>query len=139
MEFELDLEPSDESISEIRNGLVEHNSQFLNGVERNKIAYYVTEKGEKTAGVTAEIFGSWLLINFLWVDKTCRGSGVGSELLAKLESYAKSKGCTSAMVDTFSFQAKPFYEKLGYECQMTLEQYPVSHARHYFTKQLTSS
>lgn len=47
MEFELDLEPSDESISEIRNGLVEHNSQFLNGVERNKIAYYVTEKVRK--------------------------------------------------------------------------------------------
>ncbi|CCN33706.1 putative Acyl-CoA N-acyltransferase [Vibrio nigripulchritudo SO65] len=139
MEFELDLEPSDESISEIRNGLVEHNSQFLNGVERNKIAYYVTEKDKKTAGVTAEIFGSWLLINFLWVDKACRGSEVGSELIAKLETYAKSQGCTFAMVDTFSFQAKPFYEKLGYECQMTLEQYPVSHARHYFTKQLTSS
>ncbi len=136
MEFELDLSPSDESINEIRDGLVEHNSQYLNGIERNKIAYYITERGKKVAGVTAEIFGSWLLINFLWVDKELRGSGMGSELMAKLEAYAKSKGCTFSLVDTFSFQAKPFYEKLGYECQMSLEQYPVSHARHYLTKQM---
>lgn len=136
MEFELVLAPSDDSINEIRNGLVEHNSQYLNGIERNKIAYYITESGKKVAGVTADIFGSWLLINFLWVDKELRGSGVGSELMAKLEAYAKSQGCTFSLVDTFSFQAKPFYEKLGYECQMTLEQYPVSHARHYLTKKM---
>ena len=137
MEFELDVAPTEESINEIRNGLVEHNSPFLVGVERNKVAYFATQNGQKVAGITAEIFGNWLLINFLWVDKSIRGTGIGSQLMARLESHAKSQGCHSAMVDTFSFQARPFYEKLGYECQMTLENYPESHARYFLTKQLS--
>ncbi|TKF14584.1 GNAT family N-acetyltransferase, partial [Vibrio genomosp. F6] len=85
MEFELDLEPSEENINEIRNGLVEHNSPFLIGTDRRKVAYYAIVGERKVAGITAEIFGSWLLINFLWVDKTIRGKGTGSELMAKLE------------------------------------------------------
>ena len=136
MEIKLDIAPSEESINEIRNGLVEHNTPFLNGLDRDKVALYAMEQGEKVGGITAEIFGSWLLINFLWVDKSIRGMGVGSKLMQQLEAHAKSKGCHSSMVDTFSFQAKPFYEKLGYVCQMTLENYPVDHSRHFFTKTL---
>ncbi|EAS40756.1 N-acetyltransferase [Photobacterium profundum] len=136
MEFELDLAPTEENINEIRNGLVEHNSPFLTDIDRRKVAYYAIDGESKVAGITAEFFGSWLLINFLWVDKTIRGRGTGSELMAKLESYAMSQGCHSSMVDTFSFQAKPFYDKLGYECQMTLDNYPTSHSRYFFTKQL---
>lgn len=136
MEFELDLAPTEESINEIRNGLVEHNTPFLVGVDRSKVAYYAIEDEIKVAGITADIFGSWLLINFLWVDKTIRSQGIGRELMAKLENYAISQGCHSSMVDTFSFQAKPFYEQLGYECQMTLDNYPTSHSRYFFTKQL---
>ncbi|ELV8719430.1 GNAT family N-acetyltransferase [Vibrio vulnificus] len=136
MEFELDLDPTEENINHIRNGLVEHNSPFLAGIDRRKVAYYAINDKKKVAGITAEIFGSWLLINFLWVDKAIRGQGTGSKLMAKLESYAESQGCHSSMVDTFSFQAKPFYEKLGYKCQMTLDNYPTSYSRYFFTKSL---
>jgi len=136
MDFELDLAPSEESINEIRSGLVEHNTPFLGGIDRRKVAYYVKDGERKVAGITAEVFGEWLLINFLWVDKSIRGGGVGAELIHKLESYAVSQGCHSCMVDTFSFQAKPFYEKLGYQCQMALENYPISHSRYFFTKRI---
>ncbi|GAB3523961.1 GNAT family N-acetyltransferase [Photobacterium alginatilyticum] len=136
MEFELDVAPSDESINEIRNGLVEHNQPFLNGLDREKVAFYAKVNEKKVGGITAEVFGNWLLINFLWVEESIRGKDVGSNLLLQLENHAKSKGCHSSMVDTFSFQAKPFYEKHGYVCHMTLENYPVDHARHFFTKLL---
>ncbi|TKF14185.1 biphenyl 2,3-dioxygenase, partial [Vibrio genomosp. F6] len=33
MKFELDLDPTEENINEIRNGLVEHNSPFLLGTD----------------------------------------------------------------------------------------------------------
>lgn len=136
MEFELDLAPTDESITEICNGLIEHNSPFLNGITRKKVALYAQSEGKKVGGVTADIFGHWLQINYLWVDQSVRSSGVGSQLLQQLESHAKSKGCHSSMVDTFSFQAKPFYEKNGYVCQMTLDNCPVEHSRYFFTKVL---
>ncbi len=61
---------------------------------------------------------------------------IASRLLAEIEDYAISRGCLHAHVDTFSFQAKPFYEKQGYQCQLTLGNYPVTTAMHILTKQL---
>lgn len=136
MNYEIDLDPTDADISEIRQGLVEHNRPFLGAVRHDKVAFYVTEQGKKKAGITAEIIGDWLSIQFLWVDESIRGTGVGSELLSRVESHAKEVGCHSVLLDTFSFQAKAFYEKHGYQCHMTLENYPSNHSKHYFTKRL---
>jgi len=44
-----------------------------------------------------------------------RGRGVGRELMDRAEIRAREGGCHSAWLDTFSFQARGFYEKLGYE------------------------
>ncbi|MCQ8868430.1 hypothetical protein [Vibrio splendidus] len=81
MEYQLDIEPSDEDINEVRGGLIKHNTPFLEGIP-------------------------------------------------------KSQGCTSSLVDTLSFQVKPFYEKRGYECQMVLENYPVDSSLSFLTKSL---
>jgi peptidoglycan hydrolase-like protein with peptidoglycan-binding domain len=43
-----------------------------------------------------------------------RGHGFGRELMKRAELYAVERGCTDAFLDTFSFQARPFYEKLGH-------------------------
>lgn len=45
-------------------------------------------------------------------------------------------GCKYAFVDTFSFQAPAFYEKHGYREVFTLEDYPYTEKRHYYTKAL---
>jgi hypothetical protein len=45
------------------------------------------------------------------------------------------KGCIHGLVDTFSFQALPFYEKQGYILQMSLPDFPkVGSQRHYLVK-----
>ncbi|EKA1352318.1 N-acetyltransferase, partial [Salmonella enterica] len=45
------------------------------------------------------------------------------------------KGCVHGLVDTFSFQALPFYEKQGYILQMSLPDFPkVGSQRHYLIK-----
>jgi hypothetical protein len=33
----------------------------------------------------------------------------------RAEVHARERGCHSAWLDTFSFQARGFYEKLGYD------------------------
>ncbi|KAG1715848.1 hypothetical protein ID866_1291 [Astraeus odoratus] len=68
--------------------------------------------------------GDWLNIDFLWVSDTVRGTGVGSQLIKTAEEEARRKGCKHALVDTVSFQARPFYEKQGYQLQMSLQDYP---------------
>lgn len=136
MEYKLDIEPSDSDISEIRGGLIKHNTPFLEGIPKSQVGYYAVEGENKVGGIIADIWGNWLLIKFLWVDDSMRGKRVGSQLLHHIESYAKSQGCQSVLVDTLSFQAKPFYEKYGYKCQMVLENYPIDSSLSFLTKSL---
>ena len=136
MEYKFDSEPSDKDINEVRGGLIEHNTPFLEGIPKSQVAYYAVEDQKKVGGIIADLWGNWLLIKFLWVDESLRGQQVGSELLSRIEEHAKSKGCTSSLVDTLSFQARPFYEKQGYECQMILENYPLDSSLSFLTKKL---
>ncbi|MFH7098862.1 N-acetyltransferase, partial [Klebsiella pneumoniae] len=50
---------------------------------------------------------------------------------------AQAQGCSHLLVDTFSFQALPFYQKLGYQLQMSLPDFPhAGMQRHYLSKAL---
>ncbi|MBO0215816.1 GNAT family N-acetyltransferase [Vibrio sp. Vb2880] len=129
--------PTEAEIEIIRNGLREHNFPHLGDVYRTDIACFTEdEHGVKTGGLYGEIFGHWLMVKFLWVDQNVKGRGLGSQLLLQAEAFAREKGCHACLLDTFSFQAKPFYEKLGYEVQMILHDHPVSTERYYLTKLL---
>jgi hypothetical protein len=43
-------------------------------------------------------------------------------------------GCTDAFLDTFSFQARGFYEKLGYRVFGGLDNHPAGHQHYFMTK-----
>ncbi|HAK36566.1 MAG TPA: biphenyl 2,3-dioxygenase, partial [Pantoea sp.] len=62
--------------------------------------------------------------------------GVGTQLIRAAEEEARRRGCRYAQVDTASFQARPFYEKLGYSLRFSLDNYPRHHQRHYLSKAL---
>ena len=76
------------------------------------IAVFVRNDGEVVAGLAGETYCGWLFIKYLWVSEGLRGRGVGRELMARAEARARDRGCHSAWVDTFSFQAPGFYQKL---------------------------
>ena len=56
-----------------------------------------------------------LYIQVLSIDPALRGQKLGTVLLQKAEAYAKSKDYSLLYLDTFSFQALPFYLKNGYQ------------------------
>jgi hypothetical protein len=55
--------------------------------------------------------------------------------MASAEARALERGCHSAWVDTFSFQAPGFYPKLGYQAFGELD-YPPGHKRIFLQKRL---
>ena len=98
--------------------------------------YYENEKGEKQAGLVGETFGNWLCIKYLFVSEELRGQGIGKKIIESAEEEAKRRGCKYVFVDTFSFQAPGFYQKLGFKEVFALNHYPYTEARYYYTKEL---
>ena len=128
-----------EEKEELLTGLRTYNGQFLDlSTFSGDIGVYVRDdKGVMLGGLIGVRKGDWLNIEYLWVSDAVRGSGVGSQLIKTAEDEARRKGCTHALVDTVSFQARPFYEKQGYQLQVSLQDYPYpGMQRHYLTKTL---
>lgn len=124
---------------ELLTGLRAYNAQFLDlSTFSGNIGVYVRDEiGTMLGGLIGVRKGDWLNIDFLWVSDTVRGTGVGSQLIKTAEDEARRKGCKHALVDTVSFQARPFYEKQGYQLQMSLQDYPYpGMQRHYLAKAL---
>jgi hypothetical protein len=53
-----------------------------------------------------------------------------------VENEAVKLECKYAYLDTFSFEARPFYEKHGYELFATLDNYPEGYSKHFLKKKL---
>jgi len=86
------------------------------------------ENGSIRGGIAADLWGGWLNIEFLWVDEDLREQGYATQLMQHVEAEARAYGCRHARVGTHSFQARPFYERLGYQVIAELEDYPPGHS-----------
>jgi GNAT superfamily N-acetyltransferase len=95
------------------------------------------DAGAIVGGALCEVRWHWLFVDMLWVSDAHRGQGAGTALLAAAEAEARRRGCTKAHLDTISFQARPFYEKLGWTLFGTLEDYPPGHTRFYLQKDIS--
>jgi GNAT superfamily N-acetyltransferase len=94
------------------------------------------ERGAVLGGALGHIWGGWLYIEALWVAEPFRGQGYGGKLLRAAEDEARMQGCHGVFLTTFSFQARPFYEKSGYEVVADIQDYPKGHSHHVLKKNL---
>jgi GNAT superfamily N-acetyltransferase len=70
------------------------------------------------------------------VGELVRGQGYGKRLLQAAEKEARTQGCRGVFLSTFSFQARPFYERLGYEVFGELPDNPAGHSLYFMKKTL---
>ena len=80
----------------------------------------------------------WLYTELLVVPEHMRGQGIGRDLVERAEKEAVARGCHSAWLDTFQFQARAFYEGLGYVVFGTLDNYPEGFQRYFMVKSLAA-
>ena len=91
-------------------------------------------EGVVTGGFWGCTLFQWLHVQLLFIPEPLRGKGVGSALMTAAEIEARKRGCIGAHVTSFSFQAAPFYEKLGYAPFGQLDNYPPGHNLLYLRK-----
>ncbi len=94
--------------------------------------------GSLVGGLTADTYWGWLDIDDLWLREAHRHQGIGTQLLAAAENEARQRGCRRAMLKTFSFQAREFYEKNGYQVTGRLNDYPPGECFYWMCKELDS-
>jgi len=92
--------------------------------------------GEWLGGLLGNLWGGWLHVTHLWVAAPARRQGCGTGLLQAAERYAVERGCRAAHLETHSYEARPFYEKLGYQVFAALDDYPPGHAKYFLRKEL---
>ncbi len=92
------------------------------------------ESGKLIGGVSGRTIYKNFLINVVWVDKKTRGTGLGRKLMELAEAEAIKQGCLLAQLDTLSYQAPDFYQKLGFEIIGTVPEFPGSPARYFMLK-----
>jgi GNAT superfamily N-acetyltransferase len=87
-------------------------------------------------GMSGSTGRGWLFIDHLVVPEASRGSGLGTRVMHLAETEAITRGCAQAWLNTFEFQARGFYEKLGYICFGELPDYPPGFTRFFMRKHL---
>ncbi|MCB1114748.1 MAG: GNAT family N-acetyltransferase [Chlamydiia bacterium] len=76
-------------------------------------------------------------IDTLWLKPDLRGQGLGRKLVDKALSQAKDHGCTFSTVHTMDFEARPFYESLGFHVEYERTGYEKDSVMYLLRKELT--
>ena len=133
----LEAKPQSGDMSVIVKGLTEFNSQQAGGDMPNYLLVTVRDdQGTVVGGLLGATYLGWLQVQAVWLPDTLRGRDYGTELMSLAEQEALRRGCPRVFLETLSFQALPFYEKLGYAVFSRLPDFPVGGARYALTKML---
>jgi GNAT superfamily N-acetyltransferase len=127
---------SQDDIARIETGLNEFNMAVSIVQDYRPVVILLRDTDEAVAGgLIGNRWGAWLHVRHLWIAERLRHQGYGSRLLRMAEEEATATRCRGAFLDTFSFQARPFYERNGYECFGELGDHPPGHS-HCFMRKL---
>jgi GNAT superfamily N-acetyltransferase len=117
-------------------GLRDYNVATAGKFDHRPLTVTVRERGKIVGGLAGETFWGWMFVSLLWVSDAHRGHGYGSALMDTAEKEACSRGVRNVYLDTFSFQAPGFYQKLGYREFARLDEFPAGQRRIWMTKAL---
>lgn len=117
--------------------LIQFNSRYAGEGKFWQLAVFLREADENlVGGLIGSTYCQWLYVDVFWIQESYRGEGYGASLLAAAEQEAVRRGCQYAYLDTFSFQALEFYQKLGYTVFGELPDFPAGHSRFFLKKVL---
>jgi ribosomal protein S18 acetylase RimI-like enzyme len=137
MRIETEASISDETLAAVRAGMRRHAESHVDWEEYEDLAFVARAEDGSVIGAALGEFGrGWLHVSVIWVDERFRRQQIGTRLLDAIEAEARRRGCRAAYLDTFSYQARPFYETRGYEVFGTLDDYPAGHQRFFMRKSL---
>lgn len=136
----LETQPAESDIVAVVQGLTAFNAAHADGDTPDYLLATVRDAGgAMVGGLFGATYLGWLNVQALWLPDELRGKGHGRALMALAEEEAVRRGCARAFLETFSFQALPFYERHGYKVFSRLVDFPPGGARYALTKELAAA
>jgi len=132
-------DPPADAAAVVDEGLGAANDEAAPLHEVQRLGCFVRDaSGSVIGGAVGRTWGTACELQQLWVAPEARGRGIGSDLVHRFELHARTRGCTLFYLDTWSFQAPAFYEKLGYRSALALGDIGPGMVRHVMTKSVAA-
>jgi ribosomal protein S18 acetylase RimI-like enzyme len=138
LSFSIDFDDSAKTAATIQRGLEAHNNEAV-GFEVQAVPLHLAVRdadGKLCGGILALTYTDTLRIETVWLDKALRGHGQGKAMMDKVEAEGRRRGARQAWLVTLSWQARPFYEKLGYHVFGEMPIMDGQHMRYFMRKAL---
>ena len=137
LEVSIEANAAPEDVRTVQRGLREFNVRYIGDPNEQPVTIFLrSSDGEVVGGLLGDIRWRWMYVARVWISEAFRGRGYGVALMKAAEEQAISAGCLGIHLDTFEYQARPFYEKLGYEVFGTLDDYPPNYRQYHLAKRL---
>lgn len=135
LKISVEENPTPADLNVIENALVAHNEAKSAPRHYTPLTIFLRNaEGKIVGGLRGNTVWEWLFVSQLWVTEDLRGQDYGTKLMDTAEREAQRRGCHAAYVDTFSFLALDFYQKVGYTIFGQLEDFPKGHTRYFLRK-----
>jgi GNAT superfamily N-acetyltransferase len=134
-EYTIETEPDPRDVQTLVDRIIEFNCQATGYHDGALLAIFERgAAGEVQAGLSGFSWGGTCKIEWLWVSEALRGHGIGRALMIRAEEEAHRRGCTKMVVDTHSFQAPEFYQKLGFKIVGSYADFPRGYRQFFLEK-----
>lgn len=142
-EIKISINGDESFIKELGYNLHKYNQNNCEFIKNNSnpkhnfkeiINFSVNVDGYFVGGASGKIQFGWYHLDQLWLDEKFRMSGIGSEIIRNIEKIAMDKNCFGIKTETWSFQAKDFYQKNGFEIYAKLDDFPPGSTEYHLKK-----
>lgn len=131
MHLDLSYNPTQNDVNAVRRGLVAYNLAHVPDLytyTAGEFAVVMQEEGRIVAGAICEIDWGWLFFDSVWTDESVRGKGYGTLVMQSAETHAVQHNTMQSYLFTTTFQARPFYEKIGYTLFGQVDDHPQGYS-----------
>jgi GNAT superfamily N-acetyltransferase len=137
---ELTDNPPPDTFQKMWSPLLEYNERAVGNAKSRTLAILLKDTAAEVIGGLwgRSLWGS-LFIDIMFVPEVMRRNGVGTALMRQAEEEAIRRACRDIWTETYAFQARPFYEKLGFVVFGCLDGPAPIFPRFFLKKQLSSS
>ncbi|MGV8947832.1 MAG: GNAT family N-acetyltransferase [Candidatus Paracaedibacter sp.] len=135
LHIQLSLNPSSEDINFLGKGIYEEALKKKNMSPVQPFGFFLKDSnGKIVGGVNGFCYYGCLYMDQLYVEDRYPRQGWGRELVKRAEAFGMEQKCTIFTVTTMDWEAKSFYEKLGYALEFCRSGYENDSTMYYFCK-----